>query len=97
MKRSVTDYLFISFISCLMLLSSAALSTTLVSDIHFDAGGNLYGSLAPLGGGGSSFDFYAIDKSTGSGTLIGDIGFAAVSGLAQFGGEVPPWLSLIHI
>jgi hypothetical protein len=48
-------------------------------DIHFDDMGNLYGS---IGGGGSPNNLISINKTTGAGTVIGPIGFIAVSGMA---------------
>ncbi len=48
-------------------------------DIHFDENGNLYGV---KGGGQSENQLISIDKSTGTGMVIGSIGFTAVSGLA---------------
>ncbi|MCG8607809.1 hypothetical protein MJD09_22845, partial [bacterium] len=48
-------------------------------DIHFDDDGNMFGS---KGGGQSINDLIAINKTTGAGSVIGSIGFPAVSGLA---------------
>jgi len=49
------------------------------SDIFFDEQGNLYGV---KGGGQKPNNLISIDKATGVGTVIGPIGFKAVSGLA---------------
>jgi hypothetical protein len=46
--------------------------------IEFDGDGNLYGS---KGGGQNLNDLISIDKATGIGTVIGPIGFQAVSGM----------------
>jgi len=48
-------------------------------DIAIDSEGNLFGA---KGGGQGSNVLIEIDKSTGSGALIGNIGFVAVSGMA---------------
>ncbi len=48
-------------------------------DICFDNTGNLYGS---VGGGRGPNTLILIDKSDGSGTAIGPIGFTSVSGMA---------------
>jgi len=48
-------------------------------DIHFDVAGNLF---AAQGGGFNTNNLILIDKSTGAGTVIGEIGFSSVSGLA---------------
>jgi len=48
-------------------------------DIHFDLDGNLYGS---KGGGMNPNNLIVIDKTTGTGTIIGPIGFKAVSGMS---------------
>ena len=58
---------------------------TSTPDLLFDAYGNLYGAKPAGAGGGADgvpFDFIAIDKHTGTGTVVGPIGFTAVSGLA---------------
>ena len=51
-------------------------------DIHFDEMGNLYGVTG--GGRGGPNNFISIDKMTGTGTIIGSIGFTSVSGLSFF-------------
>ena len=48
-------------------------------DIHFDQDGNLFGAVR---GAGNIYDYVAIDKLTGTGTVIGSTGFYAVVGLA---------------
>lgn len=50
-----------------------------VPDIHFDSEGNLFGAMG--GGRSSNNQLVAIDKVTGAGSVIGDIGFSSVSGL----------------
>jgi len=54
-------------------------------DIHFDMDGNLFGV---KGGGNNTNNFITIDKATGEGTVIGEIGFQAVSGLAALTSKV---------
>lgn len=49
-------------------------------DLFFDADGNLFGTKSD--GEGSSDRLISIDKTTGVGTVIGDIGFTDVSGAA---------------
>jgi hypothetical protein len=49
-------------------------------DICFDTGGALFAS---SGGGISVNNLVSIDKSTGAGTVIGSIGFSAVSGMGM--------------
>ncbi len=50
-----------------------------MTDIHFDADGNLYGS---LDGSGSDYFLVSLDKETGAGSVIGEIGISRVRGLA---------------
>jgi hypothetical protein len=51
-------------------------------DLEFDSGGNLY-----LTSSGASGDqLFSIDPTTGQGTLIGNIGYSQVYGLAYFNG-----------
>ena len=52
-----------------------------LTDIHFDILGNLY---ATAGGNFSVNNLAFIDKMTGVGSLIGEIGFETVSGLAFY-------------
>lgn len=49
-------------------------------DIHFDSDGNLYGS---SGGGLATNNLISIDKVTGTGAVVGSIGFASVAGMAS--------------
>ena len=60
------------------LIGSTGLGVSTPS-IAFDSAGILYGV---TGGGQSVNNLISIDKSTGAGTVIGPIGFTAVSGLA---------------
>jgi hypothetical protein len=50
-----------------------------IPDIHFDDSGNLYGA---IGGGAATNNLISISKTNGTGTIIGPIGFTAVSGMA---------------
>ena len=52
-----------------------------ITDIQFNVLGNLYAS---AGGNTGLNSLASIDKSSGAGTLIGDIGFQTVSGLAFY-------------
>jgi hypothetical protein len=49
-------------------------------DIQFDEQGILYGA---AGGGSQTSNLVSIDQTTGSGTIIGSIGFSSVSGMAM--------------
>ena len=74
-----------------------------VPDIHFDDMGNLFGALG--GGGAANNSLISIDKSTGTGNVIGPIGFTSVSGLASRQqpltgsqiGIIPPKIDFWHI
>lgn len=56
-------------------------------DICFDASGNLFGVKGGGGSGGNS-TLIAINKSTGAGTVVGSVGFKAISGFAA-GLDIP--------
>jgi hypothetical protein len=55
------------------------------SDLLFNRDGRLYGT---TGGAQNSNSLFVIDKSDGIGTTVGEIGFAAVDGLAAFASHV---------
>jgi hypothetical protein len=50
-------------------------------DLHFDLSGQMYGV---KGGGVGVNNLITIDKNTGAGTIVGPVGFSAVSGLGAF-------------
>ncbi|MGB5850356.1 MAG: choice-of-anchor D domain-containing protein, partial [Ignavibacteriaceae bacterium] len=76
--------------SIYMIDKSTAMSTLVghinldheTTDLHFDIAGNLY---ATVGGDNEETSYFvSIDKTTGEGSIIGEIGFQSVSGLAFY-------------
>ncbi len=51
---------------------------TLTNDLDFDPAGNLYGVIGPQN---QDNDFISIDKTTGTGTIIGSINYPNITGL----------------
>lgn len=60
------------------LVGHTGLGNGAIPDVTFVGSGELFGSKKS----GNAFQWIHIDKGTGTGTVVGDIGFASVSGLA---------------
>jgi hypothetical protein len=61
-------------------------------DLCFDAAGNLHGA---KGGGSNPNDLISIDKSNGTGSVIGPIGFQSVSGMASLPVQMGPVIGFV--
>ena len=62
-----------------LLLGNTGLGSGAITDLKFQDNGSFFGVKSA---GGGVFNLISIDKSTGAGKVLGNIGYSSVSGLA---------------